>query len=117
MDERLEKALDFSKYMVTINNQKRILQEKFKESLIYFTEGSQFTITRELITFIDLLVKQGADTDVVLTDGNDRPVMIPDLAKFSEDILDIYFEASNDYHNSYVALGKKRSVEKLIEND
>ena len=31
MDERLKKALDFSNYMVTLNNQKRVLKEKFFE--------------------------------------------------------------------------------------
>ena len=31
MDQRLEKALDFSNYMVTLNNQKRVLTEQFKQ--------------------------------------------------------------------------------------
>ena len=33
MDERLEKALDFSNYMITLNNQKRVLRERFEEGL------------------------------------------------------------------------------------
>jgi len=36
MDERLEKALDFSNYMLTLNNQKRLLAEKYQEELIHF---------------------------------------------------------------------------------
>ena len=32
MDERLEKALEFANYMTTLNNQKRVLKEKFYES-------------------------------------------------------------------------------------
>ena len=31
MDERLSKALEFSNYMVTLNNQKRILKEKYSD--------------------------------------------------------------------------------------
>ena len=31
MDERLEKALEFSNYMITLNNQRNLIQEKFQE--------------------------------------------------------------------------------------
>ena len=51
MDEALEKALDFSNYMVTLNNQKRILQEEYQESLIKYQAGGKFTITKELVSF------------------------------------------------------------------
>ena len=51
MDERLEKALEFSNYMLTLNNQKRLLTEKYQEELLYFYNGCQFTVTKELINF------------------------------------------------------------------
>ncbi len=38
MDERLEKALDFSNYMVTLNNQKRLLAEQFDQEQDASTE-------------------------------------------------------------------------------
>ena len=36
MDERLKKALDFSNYMVALNNQKRLLTEKYQENLKFY---------------------------------------------------------------------------------
>jgi hypothetical protein len=51
MDERLEKALDISNYMVTLNNQKRLLKEQYAENLVFYHNGGQFTITQELISF------------------------------------------------------------------
>ena len=63
MDERLEKALDFSNYMLTLNNQKRLLSEKYQEDLIHFYNGSQFTLSRELITFVSAMMS--ADQDEV----------------------------------------------------
>jgi len=48
MDERLEKALEFSNFMVTLNNQKRILQEKYEQDIIYYIDGCQFTVNKEL---------------------------------------------------------------------
>ncbi len=114
MDERLEKALKFSNYMVTLNNQKRNLKEKFFEDLLYFNYGCQFSVTKELITFVGLLVEQGNDSDVVLTDDNDIPAKVTDLKKFYEDILNIYFTATNSYFTKYEDLKKNRTVEKLV---
>ena len=60
MDERLEKALDMSNYMVTLNNQKRLLKEQYKENLIYYFNGGQFTVTQDLISFCQCLLFYGA---------------------------------------------------------
>jgi|TARA_B110000977_G_scaffold96389_1_gene127130 hypothetical protein len=114
MDERLEKALDFSNYMLTLNNQKRLLTEKYQEGLIHFYNGSQFTITRELITFVSIMVSADQD-EVVITDDNSIPCMIEDLSAFYGHILDLYTTASNDYHSAYLKLKTNRSVEKLVD--
>ena len=117
MDERLKKALDISNYMVTLNNQKRLLKEKFYEDLIYFDSGSQFIVTQNLITFVKLLVESGYDTDVVLVDDNDIPVKIKDLELFYQNILDVYFKSANSYMNEYENLKKSRSVEKIVNHE
>jgi hypothetical protein len=113
MDERLEKALDFSNYMVTLNNQKRLLAEKYQQNLIHFYDGSQFTITRELITFVNAMVNAEQD-EVVITDDNSIPCLVKDVATFYEEILEKYTLASNDYHSAYLKLKTSRSVEKLV---
>jgi hypothetical protein len=114
MDERLEKALKFSNYMVTLNNQKRVIKEKYFEDLMYFNSGCQFTVTKELITFVGLLIERGNDSDVVLTDDNDIPAKISDLGSFYDDILNIYFTASNTYYTKYEELKKNRKIETLV---
>lgn len=114
MDERLEKALDFSNYMITLNNQKRLLAEKYQENLIHFYKGSQFTITRELITFVSTMVSANQD-EVVITDDNSIPCMIENLTEFYDEILNKYSIASNDYYTEYADLKKSRSVEKLVD--
>lgn len=115
MDERLEKALDFSNYMLTLNNQKRMLSEKYQENLLYFYNGGQFTVTKELINFVRLLVDNHADASAVITDDNDIPSIIENVQEFYDEIIDTYFEASNTYHLEYMKLKKQRSVEKLVE--
>ena len=114
MDERLKKALDISNYMVTLNNQKRLLKEKFYEDLMYFDSGSQFLVTQNLITFVKFLIESGYNTDVVLIDENDIPVKVKDLEVFYQNILDVYFRSANFYINEYEKLKNSRSVEKII---
>jgi len=114
MDERLEKALEFSNYMVTLNNQKRVLKEKFKENTVYYFNGGQFTLNKELITFVNMLVERDNTEDVVLIDDNETPVIVPDLEDFLTEIIDTYFSAANAYHAEYKILTKKRTVSKLV---
>lgn len=114
MDERLEKALEFSNYMVTLNNQKRLLKEKYFEDLLYFENGCQFSVSKELINFVSMLLDKGME-DAVLTDDNDIPTTILDLQKFYDNILNVYFSASNEYFTQYEKIKAKRTVENLVE--
>ena len=114
MDERLQKALDFSNYMVTLNNQKRILQETVYQDLVYYTNGSKFTIDKELICFCSTMINLNRET-IVLIDDNDIPVRIESIGDFLTDILDVYFTATNKFYTEYQKLKNSRSVEKLID--
>lgn len=116
MDERLAKALDFSNYMVTLNNQKRLIREKYEEDLLFFYKGSQFSVSRELITFVGAMLDRDQDS-IVLTDDNGIPANVDNVQEFYDSIVDVYFSASNLYYAQYEALKKNRSVEKLVEYD
>ena len=114
MDTRLEKALDFSNYMVTLNNQKRILQEQYCQDIIFYFNGGQFTVNQQLICFCHTMILKG-QTGLVLVDDNNIPVSIVDANAFFDDILDVYFTASNKFLNEYNSLKINRSVEKLVD--
>ncbi len=115
MDERLSKALDFSNYMVTLNNQKRLLAEKYQENLLVFHNGCQFTATKELINFVKLLLDNHQDDSAVITDDNGIPAIVEDIDSFYNLIIDAYFSASNSYHSEYMKLKNQRNVEKLVD--
>jgi len=114
MDARLEKALEFSNYMATLNNQRRILHEKFIENSVHYLNGGKFSVDRELINFCSTL-KQNDQTSAILIDDNNTPVEIEDLDKFLDDILDIYFTNTYEYLNQYNEIKNKRSVKDLID--
>jgi len=86
MDERLEKALEFSNFMVTFNNQKRVLKEKYSQDLIYYHAGAQFTVTKELINFCYTLLSSD-NTEVIILDDNDLPVQISIYKNFTPTYL------------------------------
>ena len=113
MDERLEKAIEFTNYMVTLNNQKRLLKEKYLEDLIFFYNGCQFTVTKELINFCSTMIASKQD-EIILVDDNSIPLQIDNIEEFNSGILDTYFSASNNYFVEYQNLKKNRSVEGLV---
>jgi len=114
MDERLEKALDFANYMTTLNNQKRVAKEKFYETNVYYFNGGQFSVTKELLNFCNMLVQSGQE-NVVLIDDNDIPVRIEKIDDFYSEALDIYFTATNEYHTEYEKIRTNRKVSGLVE--
>jgi len=113
MDERLEKAIEFSNFMVTLNNQKRLLKEKYLEDLIYFYDGCQFTVTKELINFCYTMLSSEQD-EIVLVDDNNIPLQIDNIQEFYNEILNTYFTSSNNYFVEYEKLKKNRSVTDLV---
>lgn len=115
MDERLSKALDFANFKQTLAIQRKTLKEKIDARLTYGHASGIFKIDRSLIVFVQMLIDQGRDSNVPLIDENGNPVLITDLNKFREDILDRYFTATLEYYEEYQKIKTSRSVEKLLE--
>jgi len=117
MDNRLAKALEFGNYMVTLNNQKRLLKEKFLDQSVHYIDGHKFEITKELITYCKTLIDLGHTTDVVVVDSLDAPYRVPDLNQFIEQILDVYMGNLNAYHTEYNKIKNKRSIQEIVDNE
>jgi hypothetical protein len=100
--------------MVTLANQQRVLKNVFKDEVLHYFGGGQFTVTRELIVFVNMLVSQG-DAEAVLIDDKEVPIRVTDLKEFQANILETYKEAVTNYYTEYDKLRKNRSVEKLVE--
>ena len=109
MDSRLDKALEFSNYMTTLNNQKRLLWENYQQNLVYYFNGGKFSITTDLISFLEA-VKYDS---YVLIDDNNLPVKV-DTRKFLLDIRIKHQKATTEYYEEYSKIKSKRKVEDLI---
>ena len=91
MDEKLSKVLDFGNFSTTLDNQRRMLKEKFITDTLHFTNGGPLTIDKELVNYVHLLVQTGQDLTVI-TDDNDTSVsQIDNVEDFYSDISQILF--------------------------
>lgn len=115
MDDRLKKALDFSKYRQTLAVQRKNLKEKLQAQLTYGYGGGIFYVDKSLIAFVQMCIDQGRIENVPLIDINENPVLITDLVKFRDEIFDRYFSASFEYMKEYDKIKKSRTVEKLLD--
>lgn len=114
MDERLLQAVEFSNFMVTLENQKRIIKEQYYESLIHYHNKGQFTIDSNLISFLQTLLSLN-QTEAILIDDNELPIEIVDLKAFVLEVMNKYFQSSNTYLIEYNKLVSQRSVKGLID--
>ena len=72
MDERLEKALEFSNYALTINNQKRNIRNRVAQLQIVHYLGGVFIANHETIAFIKTLLDMEKKTCLLYTSPSPR---------------------------------------------
>ena len=114
MDERLEKVLDFSNYMITLNNQKRLLKEQYYDNLVYYFNGGQFSVTKDLISFCQSLLALH-QTETILVDDSGIPIEIEVLQDFANELVNVYWQSTNKYLTEYNKLKTNRTVESIMD--
>lgn len=114
MDERIEKALEFSHYRITLKSKRNNLKRKVESKLIHSDSGGQFKLSQDFICFVDLMVRQGND-DLFLLDRDQTPVRIKHPEQFLKRILRIYHSTLNEYFHEYKKISTQRTVKKLID--
>lgn len=114
MDDKLKNALDFSNYVITLYNHKRVILEKYNENVIFYNNGGKFTINQTLICFCKTLLDLG-QCEVVLIDDDGVPISIQNIQEFMNKILNVYTTSTNEYLSEYYKLIKNRSVAGIVD--
>jgi hypothetical protein len=114
MDEKLQKALEFSNYRQTLNNQLRQLKVRTQSQLIFAKNGGSFTINRELICFFNYIISKELQ-EITVLDDNEIPIQITNPKEFLDEITIRYFEVTNDYFIDYQQIKKSRSVKSIVD--
>jgi len=115
MDERLEKALEFSNFKYTAYLEKKRLQEKLKSDLLFYHNGGRFLLDRNFLLFLNLIVPEEGTGAITILDDKLTPVLIEDIVKFQKEAIDRYFSITKQYYVDFESLKKKRSVKSLID--
>lgn len=113
MDERIEKAFQTANFMATLSNLRKTALEEYQQSLIYYFQGSSFTVTRELIVFVHTLIELG-NTESIILDDNHIPLKINNLQEFLGNLQDLYQQSTNEYLSKYASIKSKRKIEDLV---
>lgn len=114
MDERLQKALEFSNYRKTIENEKKNLLARVEHIQRFRYKTGTFTASPALIGMLGVMINNKVP-EVIVQDNNNVPVKIDDLAEFEELMLSAYNASMNTYYTEYNKLAKARSVKKLMD--
>jgi len=113
MDEKLEKALEFSAYQKTLYLQKENLKLRLEHMLIVKFDNNIFLCSMELINFMQTCITNNIET-VIILDIYNNPVKINQLRDCLDSLLVVYNTAYDEYFNKYEALKKARNVKKVI---
>jgi len=114
MKTDIEKAFEIANFMTTLNNQKRILQEEYNQSLYYYKDGNTFKATPDFISFVSSLIHSNIESSVIL-DQNNVPVLISDIDDFLTSLIATYTEASNGYFYNYQKLISSKTVGTILD--
>lgn len=113
LDKRFQEALESSNFRIALNLQKKNAQLKLKSALVFAINGGTFTIDQQLISFVNTLISL-EKSSAVLLDVNSNPIFIEDLNLFLEKIIDVYYEATNEYLTEIKSINKSRNPKALI---
>ena len=114
MDERLEKALEFANYRITLGNQKRTLKQRTQVlQTVHYSKGVFFA-DHVTISFVKTLLDSGKENSI-LVDTKDNPILIEDLKEFLDTLISSYTEAMNEYKVQSDKIKKARNIKSLMD--
>jgi len=98
MNKNLEQVIELSDKLLSFKIKRHALKEKFQAKTTVGHNGGIFKINQDFISYLKALLDLGKDSQVILIDINDNPIVIEDLKIFFYEILDKYFSALGEYH-------------------
>jgi hypothetical protein len=114
MDERLQKALEFSNYSLTISNQKKNLKNRLNQMLLVHQDNGVFVADPTTINFVSGL--SAMQDSAVFLDTKENPIRVNDLLAFKVKLETAYDDAMREYEAEFNKIKKLRNLNKLLED-
>lgn len=113
MDTRLEKALELSKSLEAIDNQKSIALSKFKQNQIFYYNGGTFVADMNLLSAV--LSLKSFEDDLILVDINNIPIKLDNIEEFVFVVQSKVLESTRQYYLDFQEIKKIRTPKGLLE--
>tara|TARA_B100001094_G_C18183546_1_gene802339 strand:- start:351 stop:698 length:348 start_codon:yes stop_codon:yes gene_type:complete len=114
MDERLEKALEFANYRITLSNQKRTIRQRMHVLQTVNYNKGVFNANPVVISFVKTLIDSGKQ-DAVILDSKESPIWIENLKEFLDSLLSAYTESTNEYKTQMDKIIKARNIKSIMD--
>jgi len=114
MDERLERALAFSNYSVTVNNQKENLKNRLHQVQIVHHSGGVFKADHETIGFVKTLLDL-EHTECMILDSKENTIPVRSLSELLEKLVAAYMAGVQEYDAEMQKLKRSRSIAKIMD--
>lgn len=116
MDKRLQEALDYSNYRLTLSTQKKNIKLRAEALQLVTDSGSMFRATEEMILWTNYLAGSNI-TEYVLLDVNDQPILVTDIKSLHDKLLDAYSKSANLFYSEIEKIKRARTVDKIVATE
>jgi len=113
MDERLQSALEFSNYSLTIANHKKNIKNRMNQMLLVHHNNGVFCADPTTINFVSH-ISMNQQTAVFL-DTKENPIRVSDLTEFHDKLTNAYDDAMREYEAEFNKIKRIRKIDKLME--
>lgn len=114
MDERLSKALEFSNFTLTVNNQKKNIKTRVSQLRIVHHSGGIFVADQSTISFIKALIDLDNKKSLI-EDTRGTPIQVSNLSELLDLLISAYYNSMNELDAEYEKIKKSRSINKLMD--
>tara|TARA_B100000941_G_scaffold266314_1_gene221520 strand:+ start:388 stop:735 length:348 start_codon:yes stop_codon:yes gene_type:complete len=114
MDDRLEKALEFANYRITLSNQKRTIRQRMHVLQTVNYNRGVFHANPTTISFVKTLLDSGKEHAIIL-DSKEQPIYVDNCKEFLDSLLSAYTESTNEYKTQMDKIVKARNIKSLMD--
>lgn len=113
MDKRLEEALEYSNYQLTLSTQKKNIKLRAEAIQLVNDSGGMFSATQEIILWTNYLINSNLN-EYVLFDINNQPILVKDIKGLHDKLLDAYSKSTTLYYTETEKIKRARTVDKVV---
>jgi hypothetical protein len=113
MDNRLNDALAFANYRLTLQVQRQNIEARVNSALLFSFQNAIFKATPELISYFDCAMRLGSKT-VFIEDQSSNVIEITDTGNFMQLAFETYQSALQLKQQEQHRLKSARSTAKIV---